>query len=135
MVWDVGKALRGEQAAEDVLPIAYMSISGTPVRGVAAARHPTSDNNGVARYDADPTYAVFGSYEGALTLADIRDPEGSVEVNKQRSESARAYVDAWLTCRTCVGRSVVSSACVGGVHGRGWNDEHPAGVRGREASK
>lgn len=86
MVWDVGKALRGDQPAEDVLPLAYLSISGTPVRGVAAARHPTSDNNGVTKYDADPTYAVFGSYEGALTLADIRDPEGAVEVNKQRSE-------------------------------------------------
>lgn len=61
---------------------------------MAAARHPTADIQGVARYDTDPTHIIFGSYDGTTTMIDLRDLETAVEVNRQRRKSRRTFCES-----------------------------------------
>ncbi len=68
-----------------MLPVAYLPVGNAPVRAVAAARIPQSDNRGQPRWDSYPPYAVFSSYDGLTTMVDIRDPEGGATVVKERS--------------------------------------------------
>ncbi|KLT42280.1 hypothetical protein CC85DRAFT_285684 [Cutaneotrichosporon oleaginosum] len=69
---------------EPPLPSSITTIGLGPVRSLAAGRVPPTTSNGEYDYTGDSVYVVSATWEGTISLTDLRDPAGTLEVNRSR---------------------------------------------------
>ncbi|EIW71800.1 hypothetical protein TREMEDRAFT_27087 [Tremella mesenterica DSM 1558] len=71
----------------EVFPSAYIPITCSPIRSVAALRLPPDDSHGKPRWGQDPFFVLCGNYDGTTTIVDLRDPSRAVELSRARAPS------------------------------------------------
>ncbi|EPQ57804.1 hypothetical protein GLOTRDRAFT_114438 [Gloeophyllum trabeum ATCC 11539] len=76
-VYNVGEAIR-QGVRSNLLPIYYMSIHQSAIRGLSWVRVPPASTSGAPLTGEDPTVIASGGYDGLECLTDIRDPHGNV---------------------------------------------------------
>lgn len=76
---------------EEPLPASLTTIGLGPVRSIAAGRVPPTSSDGLYDYTGDAVYVVSATWEGTISLTDLREPAGSLEVNRSR----RTLVVVW----------------------------------------
>ncbi|KZT23993.1 hypothetical protein NEOLEDRAFT_1170475 [Neolentinus lepideus HHB14362 ss-1] len=76
-VYDVAEAINSD-IQSNILPIYYMSVHQSAVRGLAWVRAPLSSATGTPLTSEDPTVLASGGYDGLECFTDIRDPHGNV---------------------------------------------------------
>ncbi|BEJ11379.1 hypothetical protein CspHIS471_0108010 [Cutaneotrichosporon sp. HIS471] len=69
---------------EPPLPSSLTTIGLGPVRSVAAGRVPPTTADGQYDYTGDSVYVVSATWEGTISLTDLRDPAGTMEINRSR---------------------------------------------------
>jgi hypothetical protein len=68
------------------MPVSYFQVALSSISTARAVRVAPGDVKGFAEYDGDPPYVILSSYDGSVTMVDVRDPTVRVELNRQRSE-------------------------------------------------
>ncbi|TFK46673.1 hypothetical protein OE88DRAFT_1648431 [Heliocybe sulcata] len=76
-VYNIAEAINnGTQS--NILPIYYMSVHQSAVRGLAWVRAPPASASGTPLTSEDPTVLASGGYDGLECFTDTRDPHGNV---------------------------------------------------------
>ncbi|KAF8316837.1 hypothetical protein DL93DRAFT_2056052 [Clavulina sp. PMI_390] len=73
VVYDIREALINPARAQDLLPTYVIEVAQCHVKSVAWVRAPPSGDDGEPLYDADPASFCATSYDGSLTVTDVRD--------------------------------------------------------------
>lgn len=76
--------LRSSMLTRSALPCLYLTLSNASIRSIAVGRFPPGDANGDPQWGADPTYLVYGAYDGSFGIVDLRDPDCPIELNRSR---------------------------------------------------